>query len=208
MTIRTREPELDAEQEVDLGRYAGAVARRWWLPLAGLVLGAVIGYLISLGGSQVWKASATVYLGQPYSYPGNTPLQSQQTNPTSASTIARSEQAIDTAAAAARMKPAQLRGKISTQSISGGTASVGTTRLQQSPLVRITVQAPTARKARIAANSLARQVTETLAGYATQKITLLRQRIASDRQQVSAIRRASGGNAALVVLLGQILQDQ
>src|SRR5918912_527198 len=139
MTIRTREPELDAEQEVDLGRYAGAVAARWWLPLAGLVAGAVIGYLISLGGSQVWKASATVYLGQPYSYPGNTPLQ------------------------------AQLRGKISTQSISGGTASVGTTRLQQSPLVRITVQAPTARKARIAANSLARQITENLSGCAAEK---------------------------------------
>ena len=208
MTTRTREPELDAEQEVDFGRHARAVATRWWLPVVGLVVGAIVGYLISLSGTQVWKASATVYLGQPYSYPGNTSLQSKQTNPTSVGTIARSEEAIDTAAAAAAMKPGQLRGKISTQSISGGTASVGTTRLQQSPLVRITVQAPTARKARIAGNSLARQVTEGLSGYATQKVTLLQQRIASDKQQVSAIRRASGSNAALVVLLGQILQDQ
>jgi hypothetical protein len=208
MTTRVREPELDAEQEVDLGRYAGAVATRWWLPLAGLVAGAVLGYLISLAGTQVWKASATVYLGQPYSYPGNTPLQSQQTNPTSVGTIVRSEEAIDTAAAAAGMKPAQLRGKIATQTVAAGTASVGATRLQQSPVVRITVQGGTARKARIAANSLARQVTERLSGYASQKISLLRQRIVFDKQEARALRGPASGNPALAVLLGQLLQDQ
>src|SRR5919205_2752998 len=101
MSAQRRTVDLDAEQEVDLGRYAGAVATRWWLPLAGLVAGAIIGYLISLAGTQVWKASATVYLGQPYSYPGNTPLQSQQTNPTSVGTIVRSEEAVQAAAAAA-----------------------------------------------------------------------------------------------------------
>src|SRR5947199_3466585 len=172
MTTRTREPELDAEQEVDLGRYAGAVARRWWLPVAGLVIGAIIGYLISLGGTQIWNASSTVYLGQPYSYPGNTPLQSQQTNPTSVATIARSEEAIDVAAAAAGMKPAQLRGKVSTKTVSGSAGTVGGTRVQQNPLVRITVQAPTPRKARIAVNSLARQTVDRLSSYASQKIKL------------------------------------
>ena len=51
MSTRTREPDLEAEQEVDLGRYARAVVVRWWLPVAGLVAGAIVGYLISLGGS-------------------------------------------------------------------------------------------------------------------------------------------------------------
>ena len=208
MSTRNREPDLDAEQEVDLGRYARAVVVRWWLPVAGLVVGAIVGYLISLSGSQVWKASATVYLGQPYSYPGNTPLQSQQTNPTSVGTIVKSEDAIETAAAVAALKPGQLRGHISTQTISGGNASVGGTRVQQAPLVRITVQGPTARKSRIAANSLARQVTEKLSPYAVAKIKLLDERIASDKQQVDTIRRAASGNPALAVVLGQVLQDQ
>jgi capsular polysaccharide biosynthesis protein len=208
VSARNPEPDLDAEQEVDLGRYARAVVVRWWLPVAGLVVGAVVGYLISLSGSQVWKASATVYLGQPYSYPGNTPLQSQQTNPTSVGTIVKSEEAIDTAAAAAVLKPGQLRGHISTQSISGSSASVGGTRIQQTPLVRITVQAPTARKARIAANSLARQVTDKLSPYSAAKIKLLEQRITADKQQIDTIRRAASGNAALAVVLGQVLQDQ
>jgi hypothetical protein len=208
VSTRLREPDLEAEQEVDLGRYARAVVVRWWLPVAGLVVGAIIGYLISLGGSQVWKASATVYVGTPYSYPGNTPLQSQQTNPTSVATIAKSEEAIDVAAAAARMTPAQLRGKISTKTVAGSAGTVGGTRVQQNPLVRITVQAPTPRKARIAVNSLARQVVERLSGYATQKIELLEQRIASDKQQIDTIRRGASANPALAVVLGQVLQDQ
>lgn len=208
MTTRTREPELDAEQEVDLGRYASAVAARWWLPVAGLVVGAIIGYLISLGGSQVWQATATVYLGQPYSSNG-TPIQSQQTNPSSVGTIVHSEAAIDTAAAAAHMTPAQLRGGISTQTpASGGSATVGTARTQQNPLVKITVQAPTGRKARIAANSLARQVVETLSAYGATKVKLLARRIAIDQQQIDSLRHASGAGVPGAVLLGQVLQDQ
>ena len=207
MSTRPRDPDLDAEQEVDLVRYARAVAARWWLLLLGLVLGAIVGYLISLGGSQVWKASATVYLGQPYSYPGNTPLQSQQTNPSSVGTIVHSEEAIDAAAAAAGLRPSQIRGNISTQSISTGNASVGGTRVQQNPLVRITVQGPASRKTRIAANSLARQVTEKLAGYSSQKIKLLQERVAVDQRQIQALGRASHGDVAAAVLLGTVQQD-
>jgi hypothetical protein len=208
VSTRLREPDLEAEQEVDLGRYARAVVVRWWLPVAGLVAGAIVGYLISLSGEQVWKASATVYLGTPYSYPGNTPLQSQQTNPTAVGTIVKSEEAIDIAAARASMKPSQLRGKISTKTVSGGAGTVGGTRVQQNPLVRITVQAPRPYKARIAVNSLARQVVDRLSSYASQKIKVLEQRIASDKQQIETIRRSASGNPALAVVLGQVLQDQ
>ena len=62
-----------AEQEVDLGRYWSAIVARWWLPLLGLVVGVIVGYLISLGGKQVWNASSTVYLGASYSIIGGEP---------------------------------------------------------------------------------------------------------------------------------------
>src|SRR5205085_132003 len=35
-------PDL-ADDEIDLGRYWASVAARWWLPLLGLVLGAIVG---------------------------------------------------------------------------------------------------------------------------------------------------------------------
>ena len=58
--------DLDAEQEVDFGRYWRLIAARWWLPVGGLVAGLVIGYLVSLGThSSTYKATAQVYLGQP-----------------------------------------------------------------------------------------------------------------------------------------------
>lgn len=208
MSKRSHEPDLDAEQEVDLGRYARAVGTRWWLPIAGLIAGAIIGYLISLSGSQVWKATATVYLGTPYSYPGNTPLQSQQTNPTAVGAIVKSEEAIDAAATAAGLTPSQLRGKISTQSVAGSAGTVGGTRIQQNPLVRITVQAPTARKTRIAANALARSVVEGLSGYPAEKIKLLQQRIDSDNKEIAALTRAGRSDVAASVLAAQVLQDQ
>jgi uncharacterized protein involved in exopolysaccharide biosynthesis len=92
------EADLGAEQEVDLRRYWHAVVVRWWLPLVGLLAGALIGYLISLGGGQVWKASSTVYLGNSYSTAGGVLLQGPQANPAAVSTIARSEDSIERAA--------------------------------------------------------------------------------------------------------------
>jgi capsular polysaccharide biosynthesis protein len=208
MTVtRPREPVLDAEQEVDLGRHARAVATRWWLPLVGLIAGAIVGYLVSLSGTQVWQASSTVYLGTPYSS-GGTPLLSQQTNPTTVGTIVKSEEAIDNAAAVAHMKPENLRGKISTQTVSAGTGSVGTTRVQQNPLVKVTVQTPTAREARLSANALARQVVETLSSYPTQKIKLLQARIAADTAQIAALQRSGRSDSAAAISLGNFIQDK
>jgi uncharacterized protein involved in exopolysaccharide biosynthesis len=65
--------DLDAEQEVDFGRYWRTIATHWWLPVVLLVAGLVIGYLVSLGtNSTTYKATAQVYLGQPLA-PGGWP---------------------------------------------------------------------------------------------------------------------------------------
>ena len=34
--------DLEAEQQVDFGRYGRQLAQRWWLPVAGLILGAIM----------------------------------------------------------------------------------------------------------------------------------------------------------------------
>src|SRR5207248_9896233 len=127
-----------------------------------------------------------------------------QTNPTAVGAIVKSEESIDAAASVARMKASQLRGKVSTQTVAGSAGTVGGTRVQQNPLVRITVQTPTAREARLAVNPLARQVVQKLSGYAARKVKLLQQRIAADQAEIAAIRRASGGNPALAIVAGQV----
>jgi uncharacterized protein involved in exopolysaccharide biosynthesis len=73
-------PELDAEQEVDFGRYWRVIASRWWLVLGGLVAGLIIGYLVALGtNSTSYKATALVYLGQPLAPDSAAPVSSSPT---------------------------------------------------------------------------------------------------------------------------------
>ena len=94
-TTRTRPapPDLDAEAEVDLGRYGHALLARWWLLLLGLVVGAIVGYLTTLGGAQIYRAQAVTYMGQPLGS-GQSQVQALNTNPSSARTILTSEQVV------------------------------------------------------------------------------------------------------------------
>jgi hypothetical protein len=210
--LSSRNADPGAEQEVDLGGYWRAIVAHWWLPLLGLVAGAFIGYLISLGGKEVWKASATVYLGASYSPVGGVFLQGPQANPSTAGTIARAESTVEAAAARAGMRAADLRGHVSTQSISTGAGST-VVRTTGNPLVRVTVQASTRRRAAAAANAVSGIVVDRLAPYADRKIEALKQRIADDQKQIDAIERGASsgdalGKAVLAVQVGDVLDDQ
>ncbi len=211
--MSTPNVDLEAEQEVDLGRYWSAIVARWWLLLAGLLVGAVVGYLLSLGGKQVWNASSTVYLGASYSIIGGTLLQGPQANPSTVGTLAHAQDSIAQAAAQAGMRPDDLRGNVSTESISTG-AGASTLRVTANPLARITVQAPTRREAQVAANTLATIVVDRLSPFADKKIAALKVRIGADQQQIDAIQRQQRGasdataKAVFALRLGDVLTDQ
>jgi uncharacterized protein involved in exopolysaccharide biosynthesis len=178
------EPDFDAEQDVDLGRYWRALGERWWLPLAGLLVGALVGYAISLGGSQVYSAQAVVYLGQPTSASGNIQLQSLATNPSSVKAIVLSRSAQNAAASAAGMRVSELQGKVSVLAIAGAL-----TRLGQTPLMAITVRGSAPRKTSEAADSLAGAVTENdaVGGYARGKIKNFQAQIRGDDREIAGI---------------------
>ncbi|HET7566581.1 MAG TPA: hypothetical protein VFJ91_01200 [Gaiellaceae bacterium] len=181
MTTGSFDPE--AEQEVDFSRYARLLAVRWWLLGLGLVVGAVIGYGISLGGSQVYKASATLYLGQPYSASGNIALQTLQTNPATVSAVVHSELVDRTVAKSCAAKVGEFRGGISVQSVPGNLVKNG-----QNPVVKITVQAKKAKVASCAANGLAHKVLDKISGYANRKVGNLRRQIVDDEKAINTIK--------------------
>ena len=94
--------------------------------------------LVSLGGGDVYKAKALLYLGQPFAPNGGGQIQSLATNPDTAGEIVRSRARREAAAAAASgLRPGQLRGNIATQAI----VSPGQGARTLSPLVEITVKA-------------------------------------------------------------------
>src|SRR5918998_3874580 len=92
MTVTERRPtrgelDLDAEREVDVRGWWDAVRARWWLPVLGLLLGLVAGYALALGGGNVYRAEATLYLGQPFSPTGGAPVPGVATNPSNVDQI-------------------------------------------------------------------------------------------------------------------------
>ena len=99
---------LDAEREIDLRSTWRRIADHWWLPVAGAVIGAVIGVLVSVGGGDLYEARTLLYLGQPFTPSGGGQIQSLQTNPKTVSEIIRSEAAIKRAARVSGLTPAQL----------------------------------------------------------------------------------------------------
>jgi uncharacterized protein involved in exopolysaccharide biosynthesis len=197
----------EAEQEVDFARYWRLLAARWWVPAAGLVIGAVIGYLIALGGTQVFKATATLYLGQPYTASGNSQLQSAQTNPSAVRVVAHAESSIATAASSCKTKPGLFRGGISQQTVAGNIAKNG-----QTPFVSLTVQSKKRKVASCAANQLASIVVDKLSPFASQKLKNFESQIAvfdADIASInSALKSASVSSTDKLILLQRLTNDQ
>jgi hypothetical protein len=213
--LRERErelPELDAERDVDLRRHWDTITTHWWLPVVGFVGGIIVGYLVSLGGAQVYKAKSVVYLGQPLSQ-GGVQVQSQATNPSTVRQIVTGEATIRDVANKVGLRPGQLRGHVSTQAVTGNIS-----RLGQNPLVAINVTGHERRKVARAANNLAFTVVNSpaLAGYAKTKIQSLQLLVDQEKTalallsrnlkaQQAALGNASGlSTAEQLIALGQL----
>lgn len=160
-------PDLDAEEEVDLRRYGRSLAVRWWLPVLGIVLGAVAGYLISLGSPKVYEAKTTISVGQPFSPAGTTPVQGLATNPRTVGEIVGSEFALRRASARSGLRLGQLRNNVSTKSLSAGR---GAARTGQNQLVELRVLGEAPRRVAVGANTLANLVISELSPYVDRKI--------------------------------------
>jgi len=178
-------PDVDAEEELELGRYWSALVARWWLPLAGLVAGIAIGYVLSLSGNQVYQAKSTIYLGQPLNPTGTGQIQSLSTNPSTVKQVVLSPYWQHVAEQQAGLPSASLRGHVSTQAVAGAAAALG--RVGQNPLVNIVVTGKKPAKIARGADALAKIVVNQVSGkYVATKIATLKRLIAADRQELES----------------------
>jgi uncharacterized protein involved in exopolysaccharide biosynthesis len=195
-----------SEPEIDLRRYWSAVAARWWLPVLGLVAGAAIGYALSLGGQDVWRAQALVYLGQPIT-PSGAQAQSLSTNPSVVGEIVGSASVQRRVAAQVGMERRDLASGISVAAVQGNLS-----RLGQNPLVRVTVKGDSRFKTAAAANALARIAVDRVSGYANRKVALLKQTIADEDRELArldaSLTSAGGAEAGFLVLRRGELSDE
>src|SRR5918911_1212058 len=175
-------PDL-ADDEVDLGRYWASVAARWWLPLLGLVLGAIIGYLIAVGGGSTYRAQSVVSLGTPLAVGGGI-LPSVQTNATAVRQIVLAQSTRERVAHDAGLKPGQMT--VSATPVGGGTTAKGV----PNTLFAITVKAPSPRKAALAANEFARIVVQMISDrYVNPKIATLNAQVKADEAELASLNK-------------------
>ena len=167
--------ELEAEQEVDFGRYGRAIAARWWLLVVGAVLGALIGFLVSLSDGKIYKATAQVYLGQPLAPDSAAPVTTPPTTLGLVTAFVTSEQAIERAASAVGLRPSRLRNSVTARAIPGAST---TRQAVPAPLLSIQVTGANRAKTAAAANNLARQVVDEVGPYTKTKVETLERQLA------------------------------
>ena len=181
-----RDPDLDAEREVDLGRYLDALVARWWLPVLGLVIGVAVGYLLSLGGKDVYRAEATVYVGTPFAPNGAAPLQSITTSPNTVTRIARGQQTLQEVAEKSGMTVRQLRAGVSTRALKSGGPKTAPNQYYA-----VTVEGPKRGEVNAAAQAIAERIVALAGGYARLKVDTFKKQIASDQAQLDALDKQS-----------------
>jgi tetrahydromethanopterin S-methyltransferase subunit G len=176
--------ELQDEQEVDLSSAWQRLKVRWWLPIGGILVGAVVGIALAISGGSVWRAQTIVYLGQPFAPLGGGQIQSLATNPRTVGEIIRSEAAIKKASAVSGIPESQLRSSISTRELLAAGQLRGI-----NPLIEIAVKGSGKRKVELAADAFARRVTERVSLYVTEKVALLEEQVASIQAQLDEVNR-------------------
>ena len=182
MSDRRSATELD-EQEVDLSSAWERLKLRWWLPIGGLLVGAVIGLVLALAGGSVWRAEALVYLGQPFAPLGGGQIQSLATNPRTVSEIIRSESVVQSVSRETGIPASKLRSSISTSEIAAPGQPRGI-----NPLIEIGVKGDAGpRKIEQATDGLAERVVENVSAFVIEKVELLQRQVEVSESQLAEV---------------------
>jgi capsular polysaccharide biosynthesis protein len=168
----------DENLDLDVGGYARAVARRWWLVLILVLVGAATGIVWWYAQPAVYEATAAVYLGQPTDANGNA-IVGVNSNPRAAQQIVASNDVIQEAAAGLRdgMTAKQIRRnlKVETPTITVKSTSAPTN------YVAITVSGGSPEKTAAAANALAAGLVKRLSTYSDEKLAQLEAQLADQK---------------------------
>lgn len=174
--------QAEGEEEVDLGSAWSRIKERWWLPVGGLVVGAVIGIALALSGGSVWRAETIVYLGQPFAPLGGGQIQSLATNPVNVGEIIRSEAVLQDVSRVTGIPVSKLRSSISTKEITAEGQARGI-----NPLMEIAVKGSGKARVEEAADALAARVVERVSVYVAEKTALLKQQVATSTAQLASV---------------------
>jgi hypothetical protein len=183
-----------AEREIDLSRWRNAVLQWWWIPVLGLIGGAIVGALYGVAGGSVYQASVLIAPAQPFG-PNGAPVLNYISTPHGIQQIVNEQTTLQRAANAAGIGVDRLKNNVTVQTIPTGVSISGQAR--GSSLVKIVVQLHNGPQAEAAANNLGKTIIQStesdyvklsLISYAT-KIKSYQSQIAAAQNRINAYNK-------------------
>jgi capsular polysaccharide biosynthesis protein len=172
---------------IDLGSWLITLVRSWWLILGLVVLGVVVGGIVTLASAKEYSATSAVYIGQTTDANGNA-IPGLNSNGTAASKLLASQTLLDEAAKRTGMQvtASRLRRETTTSVVN---------------IVVITVTDTNKRRAAAAANALAAVLVERISPGVDERISLLEAQLSSGNKAFAAsLERSGAAQVGLVAI--------
>ena len=188
----------DDSTTIDVGSWFATLARNWWVIVGLIVLGIVVGAVVTLAQPEKYSATASVYIGQTTDANGN-PMAGLNSNSKAAIQLLASEVVLKEAAERAGMdvSASMLRKETSIETPS---STVKTTTSVVN-IVVITVTDTKPARAAAAANALAEVLLQHLSGGVDEKIAVLEAQLATGRKQLAAsVARGTAAQKAIAAI--------
>ena len=183
---------------IDVGSWFTTLLRNWWVIVGLLVLGAVVGGIVTMASPKQYSATSSVYIGQTTDANGNA-MAGLNSNSKAAPQLLASQAVLNEAAKRAGMKISTSRLRRETTVVTPSSTVKTSTSVVN--IVVITVTDTNKVRATAAANALANVLVERISPGVTGKIALLQAQVdANNKAMSTSTARALAAQAAIVAI--------
>jgi capsular polysaccharide biosynthesis protein len=188
----------DDATTIDVGSWFATLLRNWWVILGLVVLGAVVGGVLTLAAPKEYSATSSVYIGQTTDANGN-PMAGLNSNSKAATQLLASQALLNEAAKRTGMKvSAGMLRRETTVETPSSTVKTSTSVVN---IVVITVTDTNKERAAAAANALAAVLVERISPGVNEKIAVLEQQLATGKKALAAsVARSTAAQAGLAAI--------
>jgi uncharacterized protein involved in exopolysaccharide biosynthesis len=188
----------DDATTIDVGSWFATLLRNWWVILGLVLLGALVGGLVTRAAPKEYSATSSVYIGQTTDSNGN-PMAGLNSNSRAATQLLTSQTLLDEAAQKTGMKiSAGMLRKETTVETPSSTVKTSTSVVN---IVVITVTDTNKKRAAAAANALAAVLVERISPGVNEKIVLLEQQLVTGKKALAAsVARSTAAQVGLAAI--------
>ena len=188
----------DDATTIDVGSWFATLLRNWWVILGLVVLGAVVGGVVTLASPKEYSATSSVYIGQTTDANGN-PMAGLNSNSKAATQLLASQEVLNEAAKRTGMKVSASRLRKETTVVTPSSTVKTSTSVVN--IVVITVTDTNKLRATAAANALAGVLVERISPGVTGKVALLQAQLDTGQKALTAATaRAALAQSALAAI--------